>query len=94
MDVEVFGNGHTTAQPDAHMLVFVDLRLDVFKDPFSLVHFLSEHFQVFILFEFDHLEEGLADLHVVGRDLLVFVEGYHRAPLLLEHHVESADPID
>lgn len=94
MYVEVLGDGHATAQSDTHVLMLVDFRLDVLKDPFCLLYLLCEHFEILSLLEFDHLEESFAGLHVVGSDVLVSIEGCHGAPLLLKHHVESADAID
>lgn len=93
--VEIAGDRHAAPQADAHVLVLVDLGLDVLEDTLLLFHFLGQHFQVLCLLKLQHLQKRVAHLHVLGRNVVALVESLgDGAPLLLKHHVQAADPVN
>lgn len=81
---ERVGNGHPPSDADGLVLVGVDLGLDALKDVVLLVRVLGQHPQVLLLLDFNHLDEGLANLPVFVRDLLMRIQSGHCTPFLLE----------
>jgi len=59
-----------------------------------MFHVMRQHFEVLGLLYFYHLDESLAHLPVVPRDVLVLVQSNEASTLFLKHDIQLADAID
>jgi len=55
---------------------------------------MREHFEVLGLLDLHHLDESLAHLPVVPRDVLILIQSSEASALFLEHDVHLADAVD